>query len=256
MIPPRWPTRGDAAPAALWAAGIMTGIAFLMAGIIGSGRAYMRERALVDEANNLFNAVRAYQADNAVPLSEYLNAAEVGWPGTVLEDLTATPPQPLDTDCSDALHILAGGEGGPNYISTQYQDSQRGRQSLVFPSLRWFASCDGGNGEQFRLQLSSFGDAAICTADTTGQSTGECPPLTVAQNLAGATGGRRRDENTGVPGAGGPGEYYVPVGQNEYVDWTVWRGAAYPALNRLSEMLLWKNYTDGRSFDMGIIKTT
>ena len=219
-----------------------------MAGIIGSGRAYTKERALVDEAHNLLNAVRAYQSDHAAPLSEYNDAAEVGWPGTKLEDLSATPPQPLDTDCADALNILAGGAGpaDPNYISTQYQDSQRGRQSLVFPGLSWVASCDG---EQFRLRLTSFGDAEICTPRAEEQS-GECPRVVIAQNLAGATGGAVLPENTGVTGDGGPGELFDGAMQNSYVDWTVWRGAAYPALNRLAEQLVWKDYNRGAEFSI------
>ena len=226
--------RGDAAVAALWAAGIMTGVAFLMAGIVASGRTYTRERALIDEANIIINAVRAYQADEAAPLSDYRDAAEVGWPGT---DRTSTP---RDTDCGDALDILAGGGGRPNYISADYQDPPDGRgpQSLVVPTLRWVTSCDGPAGQQFRLQLTSFGPAEICSEDPETRS-GPCPARAVAQNLAGATSGAVRDENPG-----GPSEDFDSSNENFYVDWTVWRGAEYPALNRLSEMLLWKDYQD------------
>lgn len=243
---------GDAAPAALWATAIMTGVAVLMAGIVASGREYARERALVDEANILIAAVRAYQADNAAPISEYLAASEVGWPGTAPADLTTTPPTVADNDCGDALSVLAGTGGNPSYISTAYQTSS---QSLAFPSLRWVTSCDGAGGQQFRLRLTSFRQSndprvgAICTTTDeplTAQTTSTaCPPLPVAQNVAAGSSGTVRDEADD-----GPRQDFVDttVGVNAYVDWTVWRGAAYPALNRLSELLLWRNFNNATGF--------
>lgn len=233
--------RGDAAPAALWATGIMTGVAVLMAGIVASGREYTRERALIDEALIILNAARAYQADNAEPLSDYATAEEIGWPGTAKTDPVTGLPDP-DAFCSDALNILAGGGGGPNYIAANYQASS---QSLVAPGLLWITSCPQrapGEPGPLRLQLTSFGAAEICAPRDPGDPPNTvdatpCPNPATARNLAGATAGT-------FLVAGAAGHDANIGGTNAYVDWTVWRGAEYPALNRLSEMLLWKDYDD------------
>lgn len=226
---------------ALWGLALATGITYAALVGVGISREEIRIRALVSEAHDLIEGVRAWQADHAAPLSAYSGAVEVGWP-----DAEPDPADTTDFPCRDALAVLAGDINGdgladagePNYISSAFVGSTR---SLSDPRLRWVTRCTGFGGQQFLLQLSSFGTDPACSA-LPGALAQECPGVDVARVLAGSTSGQVVAEGTGTPAPFASG--------NSYVDWTIWRGAAYPALNRLGEMLVWRDYNEARSFGL------
>ena len=226
---------------ALWGLALATGITYASLIGVGISREEIRTRALISEAHDLLESVRAWQADHAAPLSTYSGAVEVGWP-----DAEPDPVDLTDFPCRDALAVMAGdtdadgtaNPGEPNYISAGFVGSAR---SLSDPRLRWVTRCTGIGGQQFSLQLTSFGADPACSASP-GVLAQECPGVDIAQILAGSTGGQVLLEGTGTPSSFAAG--------NRYVDWTVWRGAAYPALNRLGEMLVWRDYNEARSFGL------
>lgn len=226
---------------ALWGLALATSITYASLVGVGISREEIRIRALVSEAHELTEAIRAWQADHAAPLSTYTGATEVGWP-----DAEPDPVDLTDYACRDALAVLAGDTDGdgvanagePNYISTAFVGSTR---SLSDPRLRWVTRCTGFGGQQFLLQLSSFGPDPACSA-APGALAQECPGMDVARVLAGSTGGQVVAEGTGTPAPFASG--------NTFVDWTIWRGAAYPALNRLGEMLVWRDYNEARTFGL------
>ncbi len=226
---------------ALWGLALATGITYASLIGVGISREEIRTRALISEAHDLLEGVRAWQADHAAPLSTYSGAVEVGWP-----DAEPDPGDLTDFPCRDALAVMAGdtdadgtaNPGEPNYISAGFVGSTR---SLSDPRLRWVTRCIGIGGQQLSLQLTSFGADPACSASP-GVLAQECPGVDIAQVLAGSTGGQVRLEGTGTPSSFAAG--------NRYVDWSVWRGAAYPALNRLGEMLVWRDYNEARSFGL------
>ena len=226
---------------ALWGLALATGITYASLIGVGISREEIRTRALISEAHDLLESVRAWQADHAAPLSTYSGAVEVGWP-----DAEPDPADLTDFPCRDALTVMAGdtdadgtaNPGEPNYISAGFVGSAR---SLSDSRLRWVTRCTGIGGQQFSLQLTSFGADPACSA-APGVLAQECPGVDIAQVLAGSTGGQVLLEGTGTPSSFAAG--------NRYVDWTVWRGAAYPALNRLGEMLVWRDYNEARSFGL------
>ena len=226
---------------ALWGLALATGITYASLVGIGISREEIRIRALVSEAHDLLDGVRAWQADHAAPVSAYTNALEVGWP-----DAEPDPTDLTDFACRDALSVMAGdtdadgaaNPGEPNYISAAFIGSNR---SLSDPRLRWVTRCTDVGGQQFRLQLTSFGNDPACS-ESPGALAQECPGFDVAELLAAATGGQVLSEGTGTPSSYAAG--------NRYVDWMVWRGAAYPALNRLGEMLIWKDYNEANSLGL------
>ena len=226
---------------ALWGLALATGITYASLIGVGISREEIRTRALISEAHDLLESVRAWQADHAAPLSTYSGAVEVGWP-----DAEPDPADLTDFPCRDALAVMAGdtdadgtaNAGEPNYISAGFVGSAR---SLSDSRLRWVTRCTGIGGQQFSLQLTSFGADPACSASP-GVLAQECPGVDIAQVLAGSTGGQVLLEGTGTPSSFAAG--------NRYVDWTVWRGAAYPALNRLGEMLVWRDYNEARSFGL------
>ncbi len=226
---------------ALWGLALVTGITYASLIGVGISREEIRTRALISEAHDLLEGVRAWQADHAAPLSTYSGAVEVGWP-----DAEPDPADLTDFPCREALAVMAGdtdadgttNPGEPNYISAGFVGSAR---SLSDPRLRWVTRCTGIRGQQFSLRLTSFGADPACSASP-GVLAQECPGVDIAQVLAGSTGGQVLLEGTGTPSSFATG--------NRYVDWTVWRGAAYPALNRLGEMLVWRDYNEARSFGL------
>ncbi|MYE04873.1 MAG: hypothetical protein F4Y00_07885 [Bacteroidetes bacterium SB0662_bin_6] len=230
---------------ALWGLALATGITYASLVGIGISREEMRIRALVAETHDLLEGVRAWQADHAAPVSAYLDAVEVGWP-----DADPDPLDSTDYACRDALAVLAGDTDGdgvpdpgePNYISARFASSAG---ALSDPRLSWVTRCDGGGGQQFRLQLTSFGADPACSSSP-GDLAQECPGSDVARIVAASTGGQVLPEGTGTPSSFAAG--------NEYVDWTVWRGAAYPALNRLGELLVWRDYNEADS--LGLERST
>ena len=230
--------RGAFDTTALWGLAIATGITYASLVGVGVSREEIRIRALIAETHDVLEAVRAWQADHAAPVSAYASAVEVGWP-----DAEADASDPTDYPCRDALAVLAGDTdadgtldvGEPNYISARFVGSA---QSLADPRLRWVTRCEGAGGQQFSLQLTSFGNDPACSPSP-GVLAQECPGIDVAEILAASTGGQMLPEGTGSPSSYASG--------NEYVDWTVWRGAAYPALNRLGELLIWRDYNEAES---------
>lgn len=226
---------------ALWGLALATGITYASLVGVGISREQIRTGALVSEAHDLLEGVRAWQADHAAPVSAYSGAEEVGWP-----DAETTTTDPTDFPCRDALTVLAGDSdadgvanpGDPNYISAGFVGSTR---SLSDPRLRWVTRCTEFGGQQFRLQLTSFGADPACSSSP-GLLAQECPGVDIAEVLAASTGGQVLLEGAGTPSSFAAG--------NRYVDWTVWRGAAYPALNRLGEMLLWRDYNEASSFGL------
>ena len=96
-------------------------------------------------------------------------------------------------------------------------------------------------GQQFRLQLTSFGADPACSS-APGVLAQDCPAIDIAEILAASTGGQVLPEGSGTPSPFASG--------NNYVDWTVWRGAAYPALNRLGELLVWRDYNEAESLGL------
>ena len=230
--------RGAFDTSALWGMALVTGITYASLVGIGISREEIRLRALIAETHDLLDGVRAWQADHAAPVSAYTGAVEVGWPDAEPDASDAT-----DFACRDALSVLAGDTdadgtadaGEPNYISARFVGSTR---SLADPRLRWATRCDGADGQQFRLRLTSFGADPACSASP-GELAQDCPGIDVAEILAASTGGQVLPEGTGTPSS-------FAIG-NDYVDWTVWRGAAYPALNRLGELLIWRDYNEADS---------
>ena len=230
--------RGAFDTTALWGLALATGITYASLVGVGISREELRIRALISETDDLLEGVRAWQADHAAPVSAYVGAVEVGWP-----DADPDPLDPTDFACRDALAFLAGdtdadgvpNPGEPNYISARFVEST---SSLADSRLRWVTSCTGAGGQQFRLQLTSFGADPACSPSP-GVLAQECPATDIAEILAASSGGQVLPEGSGTPSAFASG--------NEYVDWTVWRGAAYPALNRLGEMLVWRDYNEAES---------
>ena len=233
--------RGAFDTTALWGLALATGITYASLVGIGISREEIRIRALIAETHDLLEGVRAWQADHAAPVSAYTGAVEVGWP-----DADPDPLDPTDFACRDALAVLAGDTDGdgmpdpgePNYISARFTGSA---SSLADSRLRWFTSCTGVGGQQFRLQLTSFGADPACSPSP-GVLAQECPEIDIAEILAASTGGQVLPEGSGTPSSFASG--------NDFVDWTVWRGAAYPALNRLGEMLVWKDYNEADSLGL------
>ena len=237
--------RGAIDSTALLGLALATGITYVSLVGVGISREEIRIRALTAETHDLLESVRAWQADHAAPLSSYASAAEVGWP-----DAEPNPLDTLDYECRDALSVMAGDvdadgtadAGEPNYISARFVDSAR---SLADPRLAWVTSCTEAGGQQFRLQLTSFGADPACSSSP-GTLALDCPAGDIAGILAASTGGQVLEEGTGTPSP-------FAIG-NEYVEWTVWRGAAYPALNRLGEMLVWRDYSEADS--LGLERST
>ena len=241
MAKARAAERGGFDTSALWGLAIATGITYASLVGIGISREEIRIRALISETHDILEGVRAWQADHAAPVSAYTGAVEVGWP-----DAETDPLDPTDYECRDALAVLAGDldadgapdPGEPNYISARFVDSS---SALADSRLRWVTRCDGNNGQQFRLQLTSFGADPACSS-APGVLAQECPAVDIAEILAASTGGQVLPEGSGTP---------APfAGGNNYVDWTVWRGAAYPALNRLGELLVWRDYNEAESLGL------
>ncbi|MYA17593.1 MAG: hypothetical protein F4Z28_12960, partial [Gammaproteobacteria bacterium] len=92
---------------ALWGLALATSITYASLVGVGISREEIRIRALVSEAHELTEAIRAWQADHAAPLSTYTGATEVGWP-----DAEPDPVDLTDYACRDALAVLAGDTDG------------------------------------------------------------------------------------------------------------------------------------------------
>ena len=236
---PRKPNpRGSVEGSALWGLALATAVTYSALIGVGLSREQVRMEALVTETHNLLEGIRNWQADHAAPLSTYVSATEVGWP-----DADPDPGDLTDFPCRDALAVLAGdtdadgtaNAGEPSYISPAYIGNPR---SLSDPRLRWITRCTAVGGQQFSLQLTSFGADPSCspTPDDLAQ---DCPDVGVGQLLAGATSGQALSEGTGTPSPFATG--------NLYVDWTVWRGAAYPAIHETARRLLWRDYNEAQS---------
>ena len=242
-------TRGSIENSAILGMAVVTALTY--SALVGAGilREQLRIEALVAEAHRIKEAVQNWQADNADPVTGYTNAEEVGWPDAFgpdgfLNDPVGPPPTPSTDDCSRALAALAGDvdfDGIPNAGEPQYLPAQHAYtvRSQADPRLHWVTQCLEPSGQRFILQLSSFGPDPACSV-TPGDLAQECPGVDIAQIVAHATGGRVLVETTGSPSP------FATT--NSYVQWPLWRGAAYPIVNELYEQLLAKNYNDAIRF--------
>ena len=225
--------------------GLAVATALTYSALVGAGisREQLRIEALVSEAHRVREAIHTWQAEHAAPLEAYVNAMEVGWPDAEGPDGTLGTAD----DCQRTLAMLAGdidfdgtiNAGEPNYLSPQHAFSNR---SLVDPRLRWITNCTAVGGQQFTLFLTSFGADPACSTNP-GDLAQQCPGVDVGQLVAFTTGGRILPEGTGTPSPFATGNFFV--------EWPLWRGAAYPAMNELYQKVLAKDYNEAVSFGIG-----
>ena len=207
-----------AAGAAVW----VLASAFLAA----EGR--LMRLALVNEAQTIINALRNHQADHAEALSSFADAAEAGWPDGV-------------NNCAGGLAELSR----LGYLAPVNAYGTVPAVSRADARLRWHLRCDG---DAVTIELSSFGADWVCSDDPENVAA-PCPEADLAVLVAAATGGAPyTEDDPGTAGASandGPAKAFTS--NNRFVRWSVFRGASYPALQRLGSRLLWRDFASGQT---------
>ena len=266
----RWRRRlkGDIGEAALIGLSVATALTYTAVVGAGIAREQIRIGALVAETNRIIEAVQNYQAENVKPLSEYKNTEDIGWPdpkgpdNSFTTDFTTVERGDRD-DCSRALNILAGdtsfnGSPDPEEPAFLPEGHAQSSRSLADPRLRWLTSCSApridpsdptrainDGGQVFRLFLTSFGEDPACY-DNPNSLVMECPDADLAYMLAAATGGQVKQEGAGTPGTPiGTLDSPSPYARNNvYIEWPIFRGAAWPTINNVLDKAILKEYTD------------
>ena len=231
MLPRPVSQSGLTLGATLWSLTVAGFITYVLVAVAVAMDQRLRRQALAYEAAVIVNAVRAFQSDNAAALSGYATAGEVGWPDAA----NATVP------CQEAITALAAA----SYLMGRYDvPGATSWPSAADPRLRWYADCST-DPQRFTLQLSSFGEDAVCSADPSQLAT-SCPDGPLALLIAAVTGGETIQEGD----ATFPGPNTAFTTTNRYVRWDIWRGAEHLALQRLGRELLWRNYDAGVAADV------